>query len=1434
MRGSPLGRVKNFWLAVLLAGMPGILPGQSCAPSIQSLNNFSGESTQNTGLTQYTFDRMGGSTGTAKDGTTVNPISVIVGGSNPSSCGAWTATASAPWVQITSGASGSGAGTTSYTVAVNPGAPRNATISFTWASASPSPIVLLFTIYQTGAVLALPSSYRIDFRYNAAGCGSNAPNPFQCVTEVGSGPYFLTVDPGAYTITAGMVGPDGSFQTSAWVGNSSTGTQYVLGPSAVTVTVAAGQQLVLYALDSFAADNDPNDWVDFTVAPAFSGPQFASGDVFAGVGAGRDFRFASSGILLQTMTSGFVNSSTRGMAFDSAGNLYSANTDANAIVRFDNKGNPLGPFGSGYTRPESIVFDASGNSYVGQDDNTGRVLKLNPSGAQLGSFLLAKENAGSNWIDLTSDQSTLFYTSGGPSIKRFNVLTATQLTDFANVGGVLGALRLLGDGGLIVAHNTATSANILRLNSGGTVIQTYSFLLPDPTQYSLTDLRLDPDGTSFWTASAGGATGNRIYKVDLASGTILQSFDPGNPAGTQGLEVFGEPSPNNVVITTGCPLPPATVGVAYSQALTAGGGGGAATYSWSISNGILPPGLAISGQFLRGVPLAAPGTNFTLFVASPVTPPGTSGSQIILSASKPCSIAVNQTAVLSLSGTCPAGSVGIGTTVSIPLTASGGNGNYRLVYSGPAWLALSATSGTASNGSFVVNLSGSPPGAGTFPFTVTLTDSSQTASVVFQCTIQVVNSSPPPTVAIQLGCPVSTATLGLAYSAGVPTAGGVGGFVWSISNGALPPGLSFSGGLISGVPSAAGTFPFNISVASGGQNATIACSIRVAPAPLYLTSGCPAGGVQGTGYGPFSLAATGGLGPNTYSFGIVNGSLPAGVVLVNNTIGGTPSAAGTFTFTIQVTSGPVFATVGPCSVTIAPPASPPLSALNLSGSCPANPLAAGAPVSVSLSATGGKPPYTFQLTGPAWLTVSNNGGTATVTGTPPSAGKYPFSVTLTDSANSTPAVFSCTLAVNPTPLQIGGSCPASPLSASSPFSLPLTAAGGNGIYNWTLSGPSWLSLLQATGGSTSLSGTPAAPGTFPLSVTLTDSAGSAPATFSCTLTVNLPALQISPAGAGCPTAPLAPPANISISLVAEGGQPPYNWKLAGPTWLSLSASAGGNTVVSGVPPSQGTYPFSVTLGDSGGSAPATFSCTVIVSPAVIPPITITTQNPATPPNPVSVGVGLAAPSPVPLQGVAQLTFTSSAVEPGGVTDNPLVVFSDPTATNQGRTLAFTIPAGSQTVPPFSIQQGTVAGTISVEIVSLMDGDRNVLPVPHPSTQVVVPSLPPVITNVAFENETSTGFDIVISGYSPPRDLSTATVTFTASAGASVEGGTSFPVDVSAVTRAFYTSAASVAGGSAFTGLRLPVSIDGDKTAIASVTVTLTNSAGTSDPVTKSR
>src|SRR5581483_2001755 len=152
----------------------------------------------------------------------------------------------------------------------------------------------------------------------------------------------------------------------------------------------------------------------------------------------------------------------------------------------------------------------------------------------------------------------------------------------------------------------------------------------------------------------------------------------------------------------------------------------------------------------------------------------------------------------------------------------------------------------------------------------------------------------------------------------------------------------------------------------------------------------------------------------------------------------------------------------------------------------------------------------------------------------------------------------------------------------------------------------------------------------------------------------------------------------------------------------------------------------------------------------------------------------------------------------------------------------------------NIQQDTVSGTIRVEVVSLMDGDRDVLPQAHPFAEVIVPKLAPVITDggVVFENETATEFDVVISGYSTPRDMGSAILTFAVKEDASIDGAATVTVDIRDLFIRFYSSPASITGGSTFTGLRLPVTIDGDKDAIGAVTVVLTNSAGSSDAITK--
>lgn len=57
-------------------------------------------------------------------------------------------------------------------------------------------------------------------------------------------------------------------------------------------------------------------------------------------------------------------------------------------------------------------------------------------------------------------------------------------------------------------------------------------------------------------------------------------------------------------------LPTATVGVAYSHALTASGGSG--TYSYSLSSGTLPPGLSIVGSSIVGTPTSPVTVNFTI------------------------------------------------------------------------------------------------------------------------------------------------------------------------------------------------------------------------------------------------------------------------------------------------------------------------------------------------------------------------------------------------------------------------------------------------------------------------------------------------------------------------------------------------------------------------------------------------------------------------------------------------------------------------------------------------------------------------------------------------------------------------------------------------------------------------------------------------------
>src|SRR5207302_1938687 len=128
-------------------------------------------------------------------------------------------------------------------------------------------------------------------------------------------------------------------------------------------------------------------------------------------------------------------------------------------------------------------------------------------------------------------------------------------------------------------------------------------------------------------------------------------------------------------------------------------------------------------------------------------------------------------------------------------------------------------------------------------------------------------------------------------------------YAWSLASGSLPSGLTLdsSTGAVSGTPTdATGSYSFTARVTdAASQSATKTLSIALAD-PLVVTTGSLSGGTVGAAYSD-SVAASGGAAP--YAWSVSAGSLPPGLALNGSTgaVTGTPSAAGTFNFTVQAT-----------------------------------------------------------------------------------------------------------------------------------------------------------------------------------------------------------------------------------------------------------------------------------------------------------------------------------------------------------------------------------------------------------------------------------------------------------------------------------------------------------------------------------------------------
>lgn len=203
----------------------------------------------------------------------------------------------------------------------------------------------------------------------------------------------------------------------------------------------------------------------------------------------------------------------------------------------------------------------------------------------------------------------------------------------------------------------------------------------------------------------------------------------------------------------------------------------------------------------------------------------------------------------------------------------------------------------------------------------------------------------------------------------------------------------------------------------------------------------------------------------------------------------------------------------------------------------------------------------------------------------------------------------------------------------------------------------------------------------------------------------------------------------------------------------------------------------------------------------------------------TIGLGVNSPYPADLTGTLGLSFAPSGS--GGV-DDPAIQFS-----TGGRTLNFTIPAGSTNAPQVGLQTGTVAGTITVTL-SLVSGGVDVTPAGiSPITLVIVPA-PPVITNVTFISDSSGLITVEITGFSNTREATQAEFAF-AGAGATALSSPKVDISVGNLFSPWYSSTDSDQFGSEFTYTQ-QFQLSSPGTAITGVSATLANSVGTSESV----